>query len=158
LKYLVNSLIIVYLEFLGATQKLLKELKIVYKTKRGRNKAFIAEHYIFLVKSRLYRLLRGTLSHDWVSNLEKIVISMNSTPLERLGYLMPNDINSEIDSTFVKKAREKHGIVVFSEPTFDQQQKNQKNAEKSNNFPIGSFVYLDFDEKLFDKSYDISVR
>jgi hypothetical protein len=150
-------ILVIFLEFLGETQNLLKKLKIVYKSKRGRNKAFVAEHFIFLIKSRLYKLLRGTLSHDWVSNLEKIVISMNSTPLKRLGYLMPDDINFEIDSVFVKESKENNGVLTYSEPDFHTQEANQKNALKSNNFTINSYVYLDFDEKLFDKSYDISV-
>ena len=83
---------------------------------------------------------------------------MNETPLERLGFLKPNNINSEIDSVFVKKAREKYQIPIYTEGSFHEQDKNQKKQEKLTNFPIGSFVYLDFDEKLFDKSYNISVR
>jgi hypothetical protein len=82
---------------------------------------------------------------------------MNSTPLKRLGYLMPDDINFEIDSVFVKESKENNGILTYSEPDFHQLEANQKNVLKDNDFAINSYVYLDFEEKLFDKSYDISV-
>ena len=35
--------------------------------------------------------------------------------------------------------------------------KNQENYTKSSGFQVNDFVYLDFDEKLFDKSFNVSV-
>ena len=79
------------IEFLGKPCKeLFKKKHIVYKSKIGRNKAFLAEHYIFLVKKYLYLTLRGTLNKNWVEVLEKVVTDMNNTPIKKLGFLSPN--------------------------------------------------------------------
>ena len=59
---------------------------------------------------------------------------MNETPLERLGFLKPNNINSEIDSVFVKKAREKYQIPIYPEGSFHEQDKNQKKTRKAHKF------------------------
>jgi hypothetical protein len=110
------------------------------------------------VKKYLYKTLRGTLNKNWVNALEKVVQDMNNTPVKRLGYLKPNQINSEIDSVFVKNAQKNHNINIYNEPNWKTQLLNQKNYEKlSSNIKIGDYVYKDIDEKLFDKSYDVSV-
>ena len=102
-------------------------------------------------------LLRGTLNQDWVKVLPKVTNSLNNTPLKKLGWLTPNSINSEIDSVRVKKAKKSFNIISYSEPDFETQQQNQKTYEQSKALQVNSFVYLDFDEKLFDKSFDVSV-
>ena len=147
------------IEFLGKyCQELFKQKHIVYKSKIGKNKAFIAEHYIYLVKKYLYTTLRGTLNQNWVDVLGKIVNDMNNTPILRLGYLRPNQINSEIDSVFVKNAQKSHKIITYKEPSWKNQLQNVKyyNFDVSN-IKKGDYVYRDFDEKLFDKSYNVSV-
>ena len=130
----------------------------MYKTKIGQNKAFLAEHYIFIVKKYLYMTLRGTLNQNWVQVLEKIVIDMNNTPIRKLGFLKPNQINSEIDSVFVKNAKASHNIESFQDTNWKIQLENEKNYKSdSKNIQIGDYVYRDLNEKLFDKSYDVSV-
>ena len=62
-------------EFLGPCKKLLSEKKILYRTKQGKNKANYAEHSIFLVKKKLYMLLRGSLSQDWPEFLQNVTNS-----------------------------------------------------------------------------------
>ena len=50
-------------------------------------------------------LLRGTLSNKWAAQVQNEVTSFNKTPIERLGRLVPNSINSELDSVKVDEAR-----------------------------------------------------
>jgi len=60
----------------------------------------------------------------------------------------------------VRNERKDNNIKTYIEPDYKSQQKNQKNYEESKtstNFKPLDFVYLDFDEKLFDKSFDVSV-
>ena len=147
-------------EFLGkATQHILKENHIVYRPKFGLHKAAVVEHYIYLIKKKLYMLLRGTLSNKWSEQVQNVVSSFNNTPIERLGWLTPNSVNSEEDSVKVDQARLKNNIEVYKEPTFDIQVKNQASyIDDKKNLQANDYVYKNFDEKLFDKSYDVSVR
>ena len=147
-------------EFLGEVKKLLKKEKIVLKFKYGKNKSAIIEHYIFLLKRRLYQLLRGTLSKNWPSRIQQICDDFNNTPLKRLGWLKPSDINSSADSIKVFEAKKVHNIPILKEPSFQQQKVNQKSYElnKRNSVQEGSYVLLDFKETpLFDKAFDTSV-
>ena len=110
------------------------------------------------MKKRLYMILRGTLSHDWPKYINKVVKDMNNTPLERLGWLTPNSITSILDSVRVTEAKEKRNIPIKKEPNVQNQIKNQVNYEQDKTkIQVDSYCYLDFDEKLFDKSFDVSV-
>ena len=144
-------------EFLGDCQKLFLSEKILYKTKLGKNKANFAEHSISLIKRKLYMLMRGTLNQDWVKALPKVVDSFNNSPIKNLGGLKPSSINSEADSVNVAQERSLNNIHRYSEPAYEVQRKNQENYTKSSGFQVNDFVYLDFDEKLFDKSFNVSV-
>ena len=144
-------------EFLGPCKKLFEKEKIVYRAKFGKNKANFAEHSIFLVKKKLYMLLRGTLSKDWVKSLPSVVESLNNTPTQKLGWLTPNSIHSEVDSVLVQKAKKQQNISTYNEPNYHIQRKNQQNYEHTKNVQVNDYVYLDFDEKLFDKSFNVSV-
>ncbi len=146
-------------EFLGASKKLFKRENIYYKQKFGKNKANYAENAIYIVKKKLYMLLRGTLSQNWVKEIENVVQSYNNTPNKKLGWLKPSDIHSEIDSVKVTNAQIEHNIKVYSEPNFEEQIKNQKLYESNQrNLQVGQYVYLDFDEKIFSKSFDVQVK
>lgn len=117
-----------------------------------------AEWAIFNIKSRLYRMLRGNLSKNWVDLLSKICDDYNNTPLKKLGWLKPSEINTIYDSNLVSKSRQKHNIAVYKEPSFVQQNQNQKEYEKNKrNFQVNDYVYLDFKEDLFSKSFDVQV-
>ena len=147
-------------EFLNKqTQQVLKSFKIVYRPKYGKNKCAIIEHYIYLIKKKLYMLLRGTLSNKWAEQIRNVVKSFNNTPIQRLGWLTPNAIKSEVDSVKVDEAKKKHHIEVYKEPTYEKQSENQSlYLANEKNLQPGDYVYKNFDEKLFDKSYDVSVR
>ena len=145
-------------EFLGPCKKLFSANNIISRFKLGKNKANYAENGILLVKRRLYKLLRGTLSENWISQLPRIVEDLNNTPITKLGNLTPNSIHSEIDSVLVNQEKQKLNSPTYSEPNFHVQRQNQKNYEKEPNLlQVNDYVYLDFDEKLFDKSFDVSV-
>jgi hypothetical protein len=145
-------------EFKGACKALYKKYSIVYKEKFGANKAFMSENYIKIVKKRLYMSLRGSLSQDWLKFLEITVNALNSTPTQRLGYLMPNSISSETDSPKIQDAKKIHNIPSYQEENFRTQLKNQKDFDDSNTkLKVNDYVYLDFNQKLFDKSFDVSV-
>ena len=100
-------------------------------------------------------LLRGTLDRDWVSQLQNVISSLNDTPIKRLGWLKPRDIKSEIDSVSVEKAKASSGVQTFKEPTYSDQTTNKK--DYSGDLHVSDYVYKQFDSKLFDKSFDVSV-
>jgi hypothetical protein len=150
-------------EFKGPCKALFKKWSIIYKPKFGANKAFMSENYIKIVKKKLYMSLRGTLSQDWIKLLEITVNALNNTPTPRIGFLTPNSIHSEIDSVKVQEAQKNHNIETFQEDNFRRQLQNQKDYNRSNlktgsNFKINDYVYLDFNQKLFDKSFDVAVK
>jgi hypothetical protein len=145
-------------EFLGAAKRLFQKKKIFYKQKFGKNKANYAENGIYIIKKKLYMLLRGTLNHDWVNEINNVVKSYNATPIKKLGWIKPNSINSEIDSVKVDEAQKQNNVKVYREPSFDQQIRNQSDYETNkSNLQVGQYVYLDFDEKVFSKSFDVQV-
>ena len=101
-------------------------------------------------------LLRGTLSQDWVKVLGKVNSGLNDTPIQRLGWLKPNNATSEISSVLIDQAKEKYHIPIVKEPTYSEQKENATNYRGDLN--VNDYVYKDFDSKLFDKSFDVSVR
>jgi hypothetical protein len=145
-------------EFIGC-KKLFKTHNIYYKSKFGQNKANIAEWAIFIIKRKLYMLLRGTLSQDWLKYLPQVVRSYNHTPSKKLGGIAPETIHSEIDSVRVSEAQKKSKISIYHEPNFHQQLKNQSEYDTNeNNLKEGTYVYLNSNEDLFAKSFDVKVR
>ena len=139
-----------------AFTKFLQEKKIFASYKRGKNKASFAEYGILLVKRKLYLLLRSQMQHTWVTFLPKVVNSLNNTPLKRLGWLTPNSIHDEASSVFVDEAKRKNDISTEKMPTYSEQQENQQNY--NGDLKKDDYVYLDFDENVFGKSFDVSVR
>jgi len=101
-------------------------------------------------------LLRGTLDTNWVSALKIVTESLNNTPIQRLGWLKPNDVRSEADSVAVDKAKEEHNIPIIKEPNYQTQRSNSENYK--GDLKVSDYVYKQFDSKLFDKSFDVSVR
>lgn len=127
--------------------------------KFGKNKANFVENKIRIIKRLLYLQLRDKLTQNWPAILPDVVKSYNNTPLKHLGNLKPNDINSIADSLSVRKAQMKNNVEVYKEPNFNEQIANQSNYLKQpSSFKTGDYVYIDLEEKLFDKSFDIKVR
>jgi len=143
-------------EFLSRSMKLfLKENSIVLSLKYGKNKASVAEYAILRVKRKLYMLLRSELSHNWVEYISVVVTGLNATPLKKLGGLTPNSIHNEASTVFVEKAKKNANGHRLPQPTYKDKEKNQQNY--SGDLKVGDFVYLDFKENVFDKSFDVSV-
>jgi hypothetical protein len=148
-------------EFKGPCKALFKKWSVIYKVKFGANKAFMSENYIKIVKKKLYMSLRGTLSQDWIKFLKITVNALNKTPTPRIGFLTPNSITSEIDSVRVQNAKKAHNIEILEEGNFKKELQNQKDFDESKTaakFKINDYVYLDFNQKLFDKSFDVAVK
>lgn len=138
--------------------KYCKKHNILFKYKYGQNKANFAEWGILMIKRRLYKILRGSLSQDWPAFIENVAIDHNNTPQKKLGFLKPNDINTPYDSAKVTKARQLFNIKSFDLPSFKEQLDNQSdynNSKKS--LKEGDYVYIDFKQSLFGKSFDVQV-
>jgi hypothetical protein len=105
--------------------KFFKERKIYFKNKYTQHKANFAEHFVYLVKKKLYMLLRGLTSDDWPRYLPDVVNALNAKPLKQLGYLSPSEISSGLDDVKVRRARSDNKITVYSEPDWQAQNKNQ---------------------------------
>ena len=102
-------------------------------------------------------LLRSQLSENWVKFIKVVVEGFNNTPIKKLGYLKPNEIKSERDSVQIDINNSSKASSYL--PSFTIQQTNQKLYEDNKNLlQPGDFCYKFYDEKLFDKKYNISVR
>ena len=144
-------------------QTFLKKEKIYFRIKRPPNKASWAEFSILQVKKLLYKYMRSSLSHNWVSAVPKVVKSLNATPLKKLGYLTPDSITSEASSVFVDEALKKNNLEVLKEPTYREQLKNELNYEvqskkDSKLFKKDDYVYINLKSSgAFDKGFDVLV-
>jgi hypothetical protein len=107
-------------EFIGS-RKFFEKYNIVFETKHQRNKAAIAEHAIFLVKRKLYFLMRSEKTRDWVSLLANAVKLLNARPVKKIGNLAPQDINTMLDDVKVEKALEESCEEPKSGPSLFQQ-------------------------------------
>ena len=102
--------------------------------------------------------LRSELSKNWPYYLPIITKSLNDMPVESLGFLKPSDIKSEADSVKVDEALKSHNLTKRLLPSFQEQNENQRHYEENKkNILPNSYCYLNFDEKLFDKSFNVSV-
>lgn len=140
-------------EFLG-NRKFFKETKIFFKIKTGQNKASYAEHGIYLVKRRLYRLLRSFSVNQWAKYLSQVVLNINNTPNSGIGGLKPSQINSPLDDPKIDAAKgfPSHLSLANLRQNQESYEKNKKKLQ------AGDFVYADFNAAVFDKSFDLQVR
>ena len=135
-------------EFLGNKKYFLKK-KIFFKLKFGRNKASFAENAIFLVKRRLFRLLRALFTQDWPRYLPYVVRALNNSPNEAIGGLKPSSIKDRTDTPLIDNK-----IGFHPDIPFEIQAENQKKYMlKPHSLKVGDFVYLDFKPTTFKKSY-----
>lgn len=139
-------------------KKYCKQNSILYNFKKGQNKANFAEYAILQVKRRLYTMLRGTLSDDWPSYLPIIQSDFNKTPMKRLGFFAPKDINDIVDTYLVEQEKKRLNLTEDQIPTFQEQNRNQKNYDKNtHNLNVGDYVYLNVKKETFTKSFDVQV-
>ena len=74
-------------------------------------------------------LLRSKLSRDWIHYLPFVTDALNNTPLKKIGFLKPLDIQSEADTIKVESALRSHGLKPLELPTFQEQNENQKSMK-----------------------------
>lgn len=87
-----------------------------------------------------------------------MVTNLNKRKLKRIGYLTPEEINSNLDDVTVQQALKTHNITPYQQPSWREQEKNQSNYEKqSKNLQVGDFVYKDEKLSVFQKSYEAYV-
>ena len=145
-------------EFTGLKSFFKKE-KIIFSIKSGSNKASFAEHIIYLIKRRLYMMMRSEVSTDWPQFLPLVVDALNKKPIKFLGNISPAEINSELDDVKIRDAQQQNKTTVYQEPTWKEQNKSQENYPRSANaFQIGQHVYLDKKTEVFDKSFFAQVK
>lgn len=136
-------------EFLGNRPFFEKE-NIYFKYKTGQNKASFAEHAIFLVKRKLYRLMRSLLTKDWPKYLPYVVRSLNNTPNEAIGGLKPSIIQTRTDTPLIDQR-----IGFHSDVSFEEQKEKQKQYKLNpKKLQVGSFVYVNYPATLLGKSFD----
>jgi len=146
------------LSFVGteftSLKKYFADKNVLLTFKFGANKANFSEYSIYLVKSRLYKLLRSKLSDDWPKYIKYVVDALNQRQLRRIGFLTPASITEIGDNLKIQAALKEHNIELYEEPSWQEQTKNQKAFEASNkNLKVGDFVYLDKKQSIFDKSF-----
>lgn len=139
-------------------KEFLRQRHILFRAKyHQRHKAAIAEHGIFLLKSKLYKMMRHYKTSDWVKLLPDAVNLLNSQGMERNGFLPAKDINSFLDDPLLRKARLEHHIA-FPEPNRGSEVEEEEHHLASNpSLKVGSYVYLDKKMKIFDKSFTLQV-
>lgn len=127
---------------------------------QSKNKASWAEHAIFLIKRRLYTILRHKVENDWVTYLPYVVSGLNQVPQKSLGGVRPIQVQNELDDILVRDAQMKKNIPISKQPHWTEQEKNQETFENSasEQFKVGVLVYADKKEQIFDKSYFAQVR
>ena len=122
------------------------------------HKASFSEQAIYLVKRKLYRLMRQNLDDKWPNYLQIVVDGLNETPRKKLGFIAPAEINSLADGAKVFEARQELGIKVYKEPDYQTQNANQDFYDQGlSKFQVGTFVYLDNKVTNFTKSFDTQV-
>ncbi len=136
-------------EFTG-NKRFFRDKNIYFKIKTGKNKASFAEHGIFLVKRKLFRLMRTLLTKNWPKYLPFVVRSLNNTPNAAIGGLKPSLIKSRKDTPLIDEKIGFHPDVPFL-----KQQQNQLLYEANpKKLQVGSYVYVNYLPSALEKSFD----
>lgn len=123
-----------------------------------KNKAALAEHAVYEVKLKLYKMMRYYKTKDWVKLLPDAVNLLNSRPMTRNGGIPPSEINSSLQDPLLRQARLDHN-VKFPEPNRSDEIQNEEDFNKTQQpIIVGSYVFLDRKPKTFDKSFELQVR
>ena len=104
---------------------------------------------------KLYLILRSEKSANWPHYLPIATRLVNDRPLKRIGNLAPSTINSLVDDVKVREARRRNSVKVPIEENYKDQNREQKEYEKSGKFHVNDYVYLDYKSKTFSKSFDL---
>jgi len=99
--------------------------------------------------------MRHLKTSDWVQLLPKAVELLNARPMTRNGGIAPEAITSFYQDPLLRSARRIHH-VKFPEPNLEEEQSS--NSMSEDGLEIGSYVFLDKKQRLFDKSFLLKVK
>lgn len=108
-------------------------------------------------------MCRTLHTNNWPSLIDDAVMQLNSRPLKRLNGLAPKDFNSPWDDYKLQEARSNNAdssqpSTSQSRPNVSQQIQNQTNYESNKKLlQVGQYVYVDYKQKSFSKSFEPKV-
>ena len=108
----------------------LRSKGIYYRTLYRRNKAAIAEMYIYQLKRRMYAQMAEESRTDWFNLLQNATNNINNTPLKLLGGLKPADIHSEKDDPKVWAKAPNRPTVLHWQEKLQNQEKYDGDSSK----------------------------
>lgn len=124
--------------------------------KYGEKKSNFAEYGIYLLKRRIYSLIRtlNIRGNHWENYISDLVKDINETPVKSIGHIRPGDINSSYDNVKIDNFLAKKPEIPYR-----TLMKNQKKYESNSKLiQIGAYVYANLKTSAaFDKSYDFKV-
>jgi hypothetical protein len=142
-------------EYTGAVMaKFFKDRNIIFRPKVGPSKAWLAEHYIFLVKKRLFLLLRSSGQTEWEKYVQGVCKNLNNCTNSTLGNLTPAEITD--DTEF--KVREARKDVHFLD--WKEQLRNKVEFHETIDrqpIKIGDYVYKYNKNEPLGKSHDTQI-
>lgn len=127
---------------------------IRYVLKTGFSKAYMAEHMIYVLKKRLFILMRSSGQSEWEKLVGTVARNWNNSACPAIGGLVPSSINATNEED-VRLARQKMPKAHFV--NWEEQQKNIREFKEtldSQPFHIGDCVYLIGAKNALDKSHD----
>lgn len=132
-----------------------KRNKIRFVPKVGPSKAYMAEHFIFVLKKRLYTLMRSSGLTEWEKLVSTVCQNLNNSASPVLGNLTPASINNENEYE-VRQNRSEMGSSAHL-LNWKEQQSNivefEENLDKQP-LKIGDYVYKIQQKEAFQKSHD----
>ena len=133
-----------------------KKKGIYFRYLTRRNKASLAEYYIYKVKRRLYAYMAHNNTKKWWNYLEQATQNINDTPKDVLGGLKPSSILSPLDDVRIRKANPNKPTLIPPKVAKNNQESYEK---KKNRYKVGDLVLYDFKSKApaFEKSYERKV-
>ncbi len=108
----------------------------------------IAENFIKIVKTRLYRICRSLMTKKWPDYLNDVVKAVNETPIPGSKNVRPSQFTSPKDNTL---------LSVKEDVPYTTQKKNQlMYKNKKNKLQAGDYCFADFPTSsgTFSKGYD----
>ena len=130
--------------------KYFEKNKVYYHTKRGQNKAAIAEHFIFLLKRKIYLTIRHLDFKEWETVVEQCVKNLNGTARKALGGLRPKNLIGDSNAVLIDQE-----LGFSHEPKYSDHIKNEEKFKKTTDLNIGDFVYVSPNKPL--RSFEIQV-
>ena len=137
-------------EYIGL-KKFFKANNIRYAPKVGPSKAYMAEHFIYVIKKKLFMLMRSTGQTSWETLVYVICRNINNSACSEIGNIAPASVDMENEAD-VRLAREKMGFHFLD---WKQQQSNAKAFDQTpQKLKVGDYVYKIRQKEAFQKSHD----